>query len=167
MVMTTDGFIAKDNASPSTAWTSGADKKIFVQRTKEAGAIIMGLTTYQTINKPLPGRLNVILTHYPEKEQSIPGQLEFTDKPARELLQELESRGYKEVILGGGATVNSLFLKEGLIDELQITIEPTLFGGGLTLFQNLNLNEKLELLELNKLDGDVINVRYKIKKPAS
>jgi len=112
----------------------------------------------------LPGRLNMIMTFKPEEETNIQGALEFTNKPPREILAELESRGFNEVILGGGTMINSLFLKEGLVDELLITIEPILFGGGLTLFKDLNLNIKLELLEMKDLGGGVVNLRYKIVK---
>ncbi|KKQ80797.1 MAG: FolA: dihydrofolate reductase [Parcubacteria group bacterium GW2011_GWC2_38_7] len=164
MVMTADGFIAKNAEQTSTDWTSSADKQIFIERTKEAGVIIMGLTTYKTINKPLPGRLNVILTREPEKETSIPNQLEYTNTQPAELLKQLEDRGYKEVILGGGSTINSLFLKAGLVDEMQITIEPLLFGGGLTLFNNLDLNQKLKLIEIKDLGQNVVNLRYQVIK---
>jgi len=162
MVMTADGFIAKHANQTSTDWTSSADKKIFIERTKQAGVIIMGLTTYKTINKPLPGRLNVILTKEPELETNIPNQLEYTNTQPAELLKQLEARGYQEVILGGGATINSLFLKAGLVNELQITIEPQLFGGGLTMFRDLDLNYKLELLEVKELGQNVVNLRYKV-----
>jgi len=162
MVMTADGFIAKNSNQTSTDWTSSADKQIFIERTKEAGVIIMGLNTYKTINKPLPGRLNIILTKEPELETNIPNQLEYTNKPPQELIESLGQRGYKEVILGGGTTINSLFLQAGLINEIQITIEPLLFGGGLTLFRDLDLNLKLELLEIKDLGQNVVNLRYKV-----
>jgi len=89
MVITADGFIAKNAEQPSTSWTSSADKKIFVEKTKQAGVIIMGLATFKTINKPLPNRLNIILTREPEKETNIVNQLEFTNKQPVKLLQEL------------------------------------------------------------------------------
>lgn len=164
MVMTADGFIAKNPNQTSTDWTSSADKEIFIERTKEAGVIIMGLTTYQTIGKPLPGRLNMIMTLEPDKSLNIPDKLEYTNTPPEKLLKELENRGFKEVILGGGTTINSLFLNAGLVDEIQITIEPLLFGGGLTLFKNLDLNQKLELVEIKNLGNSVINLRYKLLK---
>ncbi len=161
MAVTVDGKIAKD-AHQLADWTSRADKKIFVAETKKAGAIIMGLTTYQTIGRPLPGRLNVVLTREPEKEKNIKGLLEFTASPPQELLAELEKRGFSAVILGGGAAINGLFLKENLIDEIWLTIEPKIFGEGLSLFKGADVNLSLVLTEVKKLDRDVIQVRYKV-----
>ncbi|HMB26004.1 MAG TPA: dihydrofolate reductase family protein [Patescibacteria group bacterium] len=164
MVMTADGFIAKSSKQNSTDWSSEADKKIFIEQTKKAGAIIMGLSTYKTIGRPLPGRLNLIMTHHPKKEKTIPGQLEYTKLQPTEILKYLRKQGFDQVILGGGTSINSLFLQENLIDEIRLTVEPLIFGGGLTLFKNLDLNKKLELLEINKLDKNVINLRYKVIK---
>lgn len=164
MVITTDGFIAKNAGQPSIEWTSNADKELFVEKTKQAGVIIMGNSTYKTINRPLPGRLIKVLTRIPEQFTNIEGQIEYTNKQPQELLKELEDKGFTEAILAGGTQVNSLFLDQGLVDELLITIEPILFGGGLNLFKDLNLNIKLELLEYKDLGSNVINLKYKIIK---
>ena len=163
MAITVDGKIAK-TADHLANWTSKADKKIFVEETKKAGVIVMGETTYNTIGRPLPGRLNVILSLSPDANQNQPGILEFTNTQPRELLQELAGRGFNSVILGGGATINGLFLKENLIDEVWLTIEPKIFGDGLSLFKGADVNLDLELLEMKQLDTHVLQVRYKIKK---
>ncbi len=164
MAITADGKIAKTTDQPAT-WTSRADKKIFVEETKKAGVIIMGETTYNTIGKPLSERLNIVMSLTPEKQKNVPGVLEFTNKPPRELLKDLEKRGCSIVILGGGATINGLFLKENLIDELWLTVEPKIFGAGMALFNNADVNLDLELLEVKQLDKNVLQLRYKILNP--
>ncbi|HOZ36435.1 MAG TPA: dihydrofolate reductase family protein [bacterium] len=163
MAITADGKIAK-TATQLADWTSKADKKIFVEETKSAGVIIMGKTTYETISKPLPGRLNIILDKNPNTSQNIPNSLEYTNLTPKELLNSLADRGFEKVILGGGATINGLFLKENLVDEIWLTIEPKIFGEGLSLFKDADVDLKLELLEVRNLDKDVIQVRYKVIK---
>lgn len=163
MAITVDGKIAKTTDHLAN-WTSKADKKIFVEETKKAGVIVMGETTYNTIGRPLPGRLNVVMSYAPDTSKNQLGILEFTNTPPRELLQELSDRGFSAVILGGGATINGLFLKENLIDEVWLTIEPKIFGEGLSLFKGADVNLDLEMIENRQLDTDVIQVRYKVKK---
>ncbi len=163
MAITIDGKIAKTTDHLAN-WTSKADKKIFVEETKKAGVIIMGETTYNTIGRPLPGRLNVVMSQVPDASKNQLGILEFTNTQPRELLPELASRGFSSVIIGGGATINGLFLKENLIDEVWLTIEPKIFGEGLSLFKGADVNLDLELLEMKQLDTNVLQVRYKIKK---
>lgn len=161
MAMTVDGKIAKHTDHPAT-WTSKADKKSFIKESKEAGVIIMGQTTYETIGKPLPGRLNFVLSKVPEKFENQPGLLEYFNGSEQEVVEELKSRGFKKALLGGGAFVNGSFLRAGLVDELLLTIEPKLFGAGLDLFSGDGVDIDLNLLEVNKLDANVIQLRYKI-----
>lgn len=163
MAMTLDGKIAK-HANQLADWTSKADKKIFVAETKKAGVIVMGETTYNTIGRPLPGRLNLVLSLEPEKHENIPGSLEFIKATPKEIIALLENRGFESAILGGGATVNGSFLKENLIDEIWLTIEPKLFGDGMALFNGADVDLNLELLSLEKLDANVLQARYKIIK---
>ncbi|MEK7508655.1 MAG: dihydrofolate reductase family protein [Patescibacteria group bacterium] len=163
MAITADGKIAKTADQPAT-WTSAADKKIFVAETKKAGVIVMGETTYNTIGKALSERLNIVMSLEPDKRKNVPGVLEYTNKPPQELLKDLEKRGYATVILGGGATINGLFLKESLIDEIWLTVEPKIFGEGLSLFHGADVNLDLELLETKQLDKNVLQLRYKVKK---
>ncbi|NMC51749.1 dihydrofolate reductase [Candidatus Kuenenbacteria bacterium] len=163
MAITLDGKIAK-HSTQLADWTSQADKKIFVEETKNAGVIIMGKTTYETIGKPLPGRLNIVLDKNPDTSKNIAGSLEYTNLAPQELLADLSARGFEKVILGGGATINGLFLKENLIDEIWLTIEPKIFGEGLSLFKDADVDLELELLEVRNLYKNVIQVRYKVAK---
>lgn len=163
MAITLDGKIAK-HTTQLADWTSKADKKLFIAETKKSGVIIMGKTTYDTIGHPLPGRLNVIMDLEPDTSKNIAGSLEFTNTQPKELIKELESRGFGSIILGGGATINGLFLKENLIDEIWLTIEPKIFGTGLDLFRGVDVNLDLGLIEVKNLDENVIQVRYKVKK---
>jgi len=161
MAITLDGKIAK-HTTQLADWTSKADKKIFVEETKKAGVIIMGKTTYDTIGRPLPGRLNVVMDLEPDTSKNIEGSLEYTNTPPKELIKQLEGRGFENIILGGGSTINGLFLKENLIDEVWLTVEPKIFGEGLDLFKGADVNLDLELIEVKNLDENVIQVRYKV-----
>ena len=57
-----DGKIAERTDQNSLDWTSKEDTRFFIERTKQAGALIMGRKTFESIGKPLPGRINLILT---------------------------------------------------------------------------------------------------------
>jgi len=163
MALTVDGKIAKE-AGQLADWTSPEDKKSFIELTKDSGVIIMGNSTYQTIGKPLPGRLNIVLTPEANKFNSIPGKLEFFSGTPNELLLSLKDRGFTKAILGGGAYTNKSFWELGLIDELILTIEPIVFGKGLNLFSDNNFEAKLKLLEVKALSNQTIRLHYQITK---
>ncbi|TSC68191.1 MAG: dihydrofolate reductase FolA [Parcubacteria group bacterium Gr01-1014_72] len=158
-VQTVDGFIARKESEPSFAWTSGADKKNFVERTKKAGVVIMGRKTFETIGKPLKDRLVVVYSHKPLSKQ-FEG-VEQTDKAPRELLQELAGRGYSEVAVCGGASIYSLFLKERVVDTLYLTLEPRLFGTGIKLLSE-PFDGSLQLASSTKLAASVLLLEYTI-----
>jgi len=162
MAITLDGKIAK-TSDHFPDWTGKADKKYFMNRTKEAGCLIMGNTTYQTIGRPLPGRKNVILTRSPKETEHDTAVLEFTNKDPATLLQQLEAEGFDEAILAGGAQINTLFGEAGLIDEIILTISPLVFGAGMSLFNEV-VDFDLALEELTTLDENLVLVRYKVIK---
>ena len=159
---TADGFIAPTDldgqAKPSTVWTSGADKKKFVELTKKAGVIVMGLTTYKTIGKPLPNRLNIV--YAPKDTPPIQG-VTLTDLSPKDLITDLENKGYKEIAICGGSTIYTMFMQSGLVNKIYITVEPKLFGQGLTIF-NKPIDKDLKLISVEKLSDDVIFLEYQV-----
>ena len=166
MAMTVDGVIAK-NKEQNADWTSKADKKVFIEETKKAGAIIMGDTTFEAMGKKsLPGRLNLILSLEPEKYKNLEksGELEFMKATPEEVVKYLGDKGYESAILGGGARTNSFFLKAGLVDEVYITVEPKIFGVGMNFTEGEDLDLNLELTEAKEIGDNAVQLRYKIIK---
>lgn len=163
MVMTLDGIIAKNSEQPNANWITKADAKLFREKTRAAGVVVMGNNTHKTLGRHLLARLNIVMTRSPELQTSIPDQLEFTSDEPKKILADLSKRRFREVIICGGAEINSLFLLDDLIDELWVTIEPKLFGRGLGLFTDMNLDQNLELItEPERLGKNSILVKYRI-----
>jgi dihydrofolate reductase len=160
MVMTADGKIAK-TGDHFPDWGSSEDKKMFAKATKEAGVIIMGRNTFATLPSPLPGRLNVVFTRDTNRE-AIPGVKWATGEP-EDVLVELETMGYKIVILAGGAKINTTFLEKKIIDEIHLTIEPKIFGAGLGIF-NGDFDVKLELMSVEKINENSLALKYRVIK---
>ena len=154
--ITADGFIAK-SSDHLVAWTSKEDKKFFVEKTKEAGVVIMGLNTYKTIGKPLPDRLNIV---YSRTEKDLEG-VEVTEDEPSKLLNNLAERGYKEVAITGGAQIYTMFMEAGLVDKVYLTVEPILFGYGMSLFTK-RLDIKLKLQSTQKLNDSTVTLEYDI-----
>jgi len=160
MAITLDGMIGKDS-DHFPDWTGPEDKKLFVAITKKAGALIMGSKTFDTIGRPLPKRKNIIMTR--SDRVSEWDNLEFTNQSPAKILEGLEEEGYEEVILAGGAMINSLFAKAGLIDELKVTISPLVFGEGIGLFSD-DTQMDLELIEHKALGENLLYAHYKVQK---
>lgn len=156
-----NGFIGEHADQTSLDWTSKEDTKFFVEKTKEIGVLVMGRRTYETIGRPLPGRLNIIMSRKPADYSSAPGLLEFTTAEPVEIVRKLEERGYESVAIAGGATVYSAFLKAGLVNELYLTVEPVLFGTGVPLFAD-SVRVNMKLLDTRKLGDQSVLLHYAI-----
>ena len=160
MAMTLDGKIAKtSNHFPD--WTSREDKQLFQKISKEAGVVIMGDKTFFTFPTPLKERLNVVFTL--EKNPKPIEGVKWVKGEPEAVIAELESMGYKSAILGGGAFINGLFLEHKLIDEIYITVEPKIFGDGLSLFKG-DFDVNLKLKSVEKINDDSVVLKYEVLK---
>ncbi|MFZ0242946.1 MAG: dihydrofolate reductase family protein [Desulfobacterales bacterium] len=163
MALTVDGMIARDS-DHFPDWTGREDKRLFKEITLEAGVLIMGSKTYDTIGRPLPGRKNVVLSRN-KARVSQHEDLVFTDKPPGEVLADLEKQGFTAAVLAGGAQVNTLFARADLIDELYLTYVPQVFGTGLTLFCD-SMSLPLALIDFKPLGTGQIFARYRVIRDA-
>ncbi|HEX5456725.1 MAG TPA: dihydrofolate reductase family protein [Candidatus Saccharimonadales bacterium] len=159
VAVSADGFIALNDKHISLDWTSKEDKRKFVELTKRAGVMIMGRKTFDTIGKALPGRKTYVYTSGEIHAEGV----ESTDSEPKELIQKLSEEGYSEIAVIGGQTIFDLFLKDDAIDEIYLTIEPVLFGQGLTIGKSL-ADKRLKLLEHEKLNDDTLLLHYKVIK---
>ncbi len=158
MAVTADGRIAK-SSDHFPNWTSREDKQFFAKTSKEHGVVIMGDKTFNTFPAPLKERLNVVFT-LEKNPKEIEGVKWVSGEP-EDVLKELEEMGYESAVLGGGAFINGLFLEKGLIDEVAITIEPKVFGDGISLFKG-DFDANLKLIGVEKINEDSVILRYKV-----
>ncbi len=161
MAVTADGMIAR-NSSQIVDWTGKEDKRYFVQVTRKSGVMIMGYKTFDMIGKTLPGRKNIVMTR-DKSRKSHDKNLIFTDQAPRVIIDELQSQGFKSAVLIGGSVINTLFLKENLIDEIHVTIVPRLFGQGLPLFDK-SFDIQLELIHVGEIAQNHILLKYRVEK---
>lgn len=154
-----DGKIAR-NSFDKLDWVSQANKKFFAQVTRKAGIVLVGNNTFKAIGRPLPERLLIVLTTRPGDEKEIPGKVEFTNSSPREILKNLEGRGFKRVFVAGGRKINTLFLKENLLDEIWLVIEPIILGQGIGLFEEGTESLPLKFCEIKRLNSGLVFLKY-------
>jgi dihydrofolate reductase len=164
MAQTVDGKIAQTKNQSSFDWTSIEDKKIFTKTNKKYKAIIIGNNTFKTFKKPLKNRLNIVYTKNPDSKNNIQNKIEYTNLAPKKLIKNLHKRGFKNILVAGGSKINSLFLNNYCIDEIYLTIEPFLFGRGISLAENINNIITLKLIKINKINQNTLLIKYRIKK---
>ena len=158
--ITADGYIGLDESHRATSWTSTADKKFFVRRTKEAGVVVMGRKTFDTFARPLKDRRLIIMSRDPATV-TVEG-VESTKESPAELTARLQKEGVTEIAICGGTSVYSQFMEAGLVSELYLTVMPKLFGEGVLLF-NTPQDKNLQLVSAEVMDdANSVLLHYKV-----
>ena len=163
MATTANGYIAKENGETpwsDVLWSSYYD---FV---KKRGNIILGKRTYELMKEAnefekLGFPITVVVSNAANNTNDK--NTTFVTSP-KEALAVMKEKGVNEVIVGGGSTLNAGFLKEGLLDEIYLDIDPCLFGKGIKLFAETDAEAKLHLLEVNKLSENIVRLHYEVVK---
>ena len=81
----------------------------------------------------------------------------------KQLLKQLAKRKIKKLLLEGGGTVNWEFIKQGLFDEIIVTVTPFLIGGtkSISLVQGLGFSKiskstKLKLKKIKQQKNELV-----------
>jgi len=158
--ITVDGKIARSSEELAD-WTSKEDKRFFVSKTKEAGIMVMGRKTYETIGRPLPERLIIVMTRNAADYQDLPGEVEFTSDSPQQIVERLKNQGSEMLVVAGGGEVYRLFLEADLVTDMFLTVEPIIFGSGVNFLDTVK-EKQLERILVEELGKESVLLHYKI-----
>lgn len=82
----------------------------------------------------------------------------------RQEITKLKSREGGDIIVYGGASFDSSLIKENLIDEYYLFINPVVIGNGKTIFGDLKEIRKLSLVESIAFDSGTVLLHYEVKR---
>lgn len=169
-VSTLDGKVTKWGDPFVRVWSSKADQEYFNKIWKASRLIVMGSNTYNAAPiKPSKVHFLVIMTRDTSKYKTkeIDGQIEFTNELPAQLVARFEKQGQELMLIVGGAHIATSFLKEQLIDELWLTIEPKIFGLGGNFVTSEKLDINLNLISCEKVnDQGTLITKYAVIKNA-
>jgi dihydrofolate reductase len=90
-----------------------------------------------------------------------------TDIATGDLMDEIskiKSQNGRDIIVYGGASFDSSLIKEKLIDEFYLFINPVAIGTGMTIFKDLNEIQKFTLIESITFDCGIVLLHYETTK---
>src|SRR3972149_942623 len=162
MAISIDGYVAKKDGDSD--WVSEIDTKNFEREIKEKGCIILGRRTFKQYEGelyPVKDVTNIVLTTNSSIENSYPNVI-YVNSP-KEAIETATNKGHDEALLIGGGTTNGLFFKEGLIDEVILSVHPLILGDGIKLFEDVEKMLELQLLNTEEIGNGIIQLVYKAK----
>lgn len=80
-----------------------------------------------------------------------------------EEIANLKKQNGKDIIVYGGAGFVSSLIKEGLIDEYHLFINPTAIGSGMPIFKSLNRTQKFSVIQSTLYSCGITILSYKPK----
>ncbi|MDR3008932.1 MAG: dihydrofolate reductase family protein [Sphingobacterium sp.] len=169
IAMSVDGYIAKPN-----------DDLSFLNMVEKEGedygysdfidtidTLIVGRKTYEYVLK------NVGASHYDNGQRDVYvitrtarphiGRTIFYSGDLVNLISELKSGKGKNIYCDGGAEIINELLKHDVIDELIISVIPTLLGDGTRLFQEGRPEQLLKLITTKTFETGLVKLHY-VKK---
>ncbi len=81
-----------------------------------------------------------------------------------EITKLKDQDGGGDIIVYGGASFDSSLIKENLIDEYYLFINPVAIGNGKTIFRDLKEIRKLSLIESIAFDSGIVLLHYGVER---
>lgn len=172
MVSSLDGFIAKNDGSVS--WMHSKDiygkgieltKEYIAEFLKSIDCYVMGSHTYEhTVELGWPyGEVPVfVLTKRTLKSHK--NTVQFLSGDLIEIVSDQIKPKFKNIWMVGGTMLTKEFLRLGLADEINITIIPTILGGGTLFFDSIDKEIPLHLKDVTAFKDGMVEMVYEIKK---
>jgi diaminohydroxyphosphoribosylaminopyrimidine deaminase / 5-amino-6-(5-phosphoribosylamino)uracil reductase len=163
LAQTLDGFVSV----PGTRWISGPDSRRRVHELRaQVDAVAVGMGTARADNPQLTAR-DVGATRQPRRLVfgSGPSELEVRSGSLADELRALADEGVQSLLLEGGPTIATSFLREGLVDKLLLFVAPQVAGAGARFEPELEDKLRLSHLTVEQVGDDVLLSAY-VREPS-
>ena len=162
VAMSIDGYIADREGSED--FLSDEHWGIFARIAGDAGNVVMGRKTYERVRDwensygfdSLAVDDRVVLTKNTEYNPSVNYRIARSPQEAVDLLQQ-----YPSVVVAGGSQVYAAFLNAGLCNEIVVSTEPVVLGGGTPWISGLANVLRLTPVATESYPGDIVVTTYR------
>jgi dihydrofolate reductase len=165
MASTLNGIIARSNGDED--FLSHDNWKEFSKLAKKHGCFIVGRKTYQAVKKWKDYNFDsinakrIIVSKNSKLKLNENYILASSPKNA---INKATKLGMKSVLLTGGGKLNSSFLRNNLVDEILLNINPVLLGKGIKIFSEDQFEKNLKLVAVKKLSSSIVQLHYKLQR---
>jgi dihydrofolate reductase len=162
--ITLDGFIADPNGE-CDSWINDEDDTLYRQAIEKTDCVLVGRKTYEQYVDDFAqdeGPTTFVWTTHADQQDKP--KIKFLRGTPKEIIKQIETYGFSELIVSGGGEVNGALATVGLIDEVIVSIYNVTLGEGIPLFGSHRPKLRLKLLATsNDIEGIVKN-HYRVIK---
>ncbi|MGI0043171.1 MAG: dihydrofolate reductase family protein [Nitrososphaeraceae archaeon] len=180
--MSVDGYIAGPNGEMDWLIWNWDDKlkKYVNELTKPVDTILLGRKMTNSFISYWSGVMNkpddpeylfakkmietpkIVFTKTLNKSEWI--NTEVSNGDLRAEISRIRNQQGRDIIVYGGASFDSSLIKEKLIDEFYLFINPVAVGTGMPIFKDLNDIQKFTLIESIGFDCGIVLLHYETTK---
>ncbi len=171
IAMSLDGYVADKNGGVD--WLYGHDKDStdmgsYGEFIKSVDTVLLGYNTYHQVATVLSpnvwayeGLKSYVITHR-ENLTPVANDIEFYSGSLSTLINKLKQQDGKDIFVCGGAKIANELCRENLIDVYDISVIPTILGGGTRLFEDDLPTLRLEL-KSSDINNGIQQLTYTVK----
>ncbi|NJO79853.1 MAG: dihydrofolate reductase [Cyanobacteria bacterium RM1_2_2] len=167
-----DGYIARGDGSID--WLDRANESVpagedcgYGNFIESIDVLVMGRNTFEKVlsfgDWPYTKPVVVLSRGQVSLPKSISQTVCVSSEPPSALVERLANSGAKHLYVDGGLVIQS-FLREGLIDEITITVIPVLLGSGKPLFGTLGKEIELAHIATKAYEFGFVQSKYCVVK---
>jgi dihydrofolate reductase len=162
-----DGYIATEEESLDWLMrVEGEGDNGFSEFYDTVDTVLMGKKTYDWVMRqdleefPYKGKATFVFTRSAVKDTD---DVSFVNKDIQSFMRQLKTKNGENIWLVGGGDLVQSFLQAKLIDEIIVTVAPTLLGKGISLFKRQDVLVDLELKGVRNFN-QFVELHYAVKK---
>ena len=162
-----DGYIAiKEESLDWLMRVEGEGDNGFSEFYDTVDTVLIGKKTYDWVMRqdleefPYKGKATFVFTRSMVEDTD---NVSFMNKDIQSFMHQLKNKDGKNIWLVSGGELVQSFLQTELIDEIIVTIAPTLLGSGLPLFKKQDVSVDLELKGVRNFN-QFVELHYAVKK---
>lgn len=165
IAMSLDGYIAGpgDDLEFLSGVQSEGEDYGYAKFMDSIDTIITGRKTYEWVVKEIghyPHQDKEVFVMNTRKHQKI-GNVEFYNGDLHTLIRQLKDRSSdKHIFCEGGAKLAAALFKEGLIDEIILSVVPVMIGAGVRLFERGLGKTEMKLLKTESFESGLVQLHY-------
>ena len=164
-----DGFIARENGSID--WLTEYEKNLgtdygYSEFYSSIGTVLMGRKTYEQVlgfgDWPYGEKKAYVFTRQKEpklREKNV----EFISGDIGEFARQLKKNTEEDIWLVGGSQLIKVFLEEDLVQDLIVFFVPVILGSGIPLFDQIQKEIGLKLINTERYESGLVRVEYEIE----
>jgi dihydrofolate reductase len=178
MHISLDGFVGGKNGEMD--WIH-VDDEIFEyagKMTDEADTALYGRTTYEMMAEYWPtageqpnaskhdkqhsqwyNSVQKVVLSKSMKGKNIPGTTIVSENISEEITKLKKMTGKNIQVFGSPSAIHAL-MRDNLIDEYWLFVNPLILGGGIPMFTEVKDRQKLQLMETHTFSSGVVGLHY-------